>query len=258
MDVAIRSELLTRHGFAHGFSLRTGGVSEGPYASLNLGRGVGDDLAAVEENHRRLAADVGYEVARLYEVSQVHGGEVCVVGQHDVAEDVRRVSADALVARATTPAVAVGVRVADCAAVLIADPVTGAVAAAHAGWRGTVARVVDATIDALEREAGARARDLVAAIGPHIRPGAFEVGEDVAAQIARVAHGEDVIRRGYDKPHVDLAQVVRAQLIARGLSRERVDDVGGCTMEDPSRLYSFRRDGKRSGRHLGVIVARAA
>ena len=257
MNVAIRSKLLTQHGFRHGFSLRTGGVSEGPYASLNLGRAVGDDLAAVEENHRRLAADVGYELARLFEVSQVHGGEVRVVGPDDLPEDVRRVSADALVAPATVPEVAVGVRVADCAPVLLADPVTGAVAAVHAGWRGTVARVIDAAIDALERETGARATDLVAAIGPHIRAGAFEVGDDVAAQIARVAHGEDVVRVGYDKPRVDLAAVVRAQLIARGLSPERIDDVGGCTMEEPSRFFSFRRDGKHSGRHVGVILTRS-
>ena len=252
---ALTSPLLSRHGFTHGFSLRTGGVSEGPYASLNLGRAVGDDAEAVEENHRLFAAEVGYETARSFEVSQVHGAGVHVVGPDDAPAAVRGLSGDALVAPATTPRVVVGVRVADCIPVLLADPVTGAVAAVHAGWRGAVAGVIDAAIAAMEVAAGVRAEDLLAAIGPHIRAGAFEVGEDVAAQIAGAAPGAPgVVVRGYDKPHVDLAVVVRAQLAARGVPAEHVDDVGGCTVTESARFFSFRRDGKRSGRHLGVIA----
>ena len=254
MQRALTSPLLSRHGFAHGFSLRTGGVSQGPYASLNLGRAVGDDADAVERNHRLFAGAVGYDAACLFEVSQVHGADVHVVGPDDSPDTVRSLSGDALVAPATTPRVAVGVRVADCVPVLLADPVTGAVAAVHAGWRGTVARVLDAAVAAMERAAGVRAHDLLAAIGPHIRAAAFEVGEDVAAQIADAAPNERVIVTGYDKPHIDLALVVRAQLRARGLLRDHIDDVGGCTLEDPDRFFSFRRDGKRSGRHLGVIA----
>lgn len=256
MERVLRSEVLLRHGFRHGFSLRTGGVSEAPYDSLNLGRAVGDDPAAVEANHRRFAEAVGFDPAALYEVSQVHGATVHVVGPDDDPVALRRAEGDALVAPAADPAVAVGVRVADCIPLLLADPVTGAVAAVHAGWRGTVARIVDAAIDCLEREARAQARDLIAVLGPHIRVEAFEVGEDVAARIAAEAHGEDVIRRGADKPHVDLARVVRAQLLARGLTEAHVDDVGGCTQTEPDRFFSYRRDGKRSGRHLGAIVAR--
>jgi hypothetical protein len=252
---ALTSTLLARHGFTHGFSLRTGGVSEGPYASLNLGRAVGDDAKVVDENHRLFAETVGYDPACSFEVSQVHGASVHVVGPDDAPGVVRGLSGDALVAPATAPRVAVGVRVADCVPLLLADPVTGAVAAVHAGWRGTVAGVIGAAIAAMERSAGVRAEDLLAAIGPHIRAGAFEVGEDVAAQIAGAAPGSPgVIVGGYDKPHVDLAVVVRAQLAARGVLPEHVDDVGGCTVTEPERFFSFRRDGKRSGRHLGVIA----
>lgn len=254
-DTVLRSALLTQHGFRHGFSLRAGGVSAAPYDTLNLGRAVGDDPEAVEANHARLAEAVGYRVESLYEVSQVHGADVHVVDDGARVADVRTVTADALVVRGEGRAVAV--RVADCAPVLIADTRTRAVAAAHAGWRGTVAGVVPATIAKLVEHAGSRVEDLVVAIGPHIRVEAFEVGEDVAATIAAAAHGADVVRRDrrWPKPHVDLAAVLRAQLAAIGVGPERVDDAGGCTQTEPERFFSFRRDGKRSGRHVGVIVA---
>lgn len=226
----LTSELLSTHGFRHGFSLR--GVDEA-----------------------ELAAAVGYPPERLLLVTQVHGAAVQVVGPDDAREAVREVEADALVAPPASPEVAVGVRVADCIPLLLADPVTGAVAAVHAGWRGTVARVVDAAIDQLVRHAKVRPTDLLAAIGPHIRVEAFEVGGEVAEQIEAEAHGADVVHRGYAKPHVDLAAVVRAQLVERGLVPEHVDDVGGCTHSDPARFHSYRRDGARSGRLLGVIVA---
>ena len=230
MDRVLTSELLSSRGFRHGFSLR--GVDE-----------------------EQLAEVVGFPLERLYQVTQVHGAAVQLVGPDDAQETVRAVEADALVAPPSSPEVAVAVRVADCIPLLLADPVSGAVAAVHAGWRGTVARVVDAAIDHMARHARARPTDLLAAIGPHIRADAFEVGEEVAEQIAAEAHGADVVRRGYDKPHVDLAAVVRAQLEARGVARAHVDDVGGCTWSEPERFFSYRRDGGRAGRHLGVVVA---
>lgn len=249
MELALRSKLLREHGFAHGFSLRTGGVSEGAFASLNLGRTVGDDPACVAENARRFAQAIEVDPARIYEASQVHGREVlCVDGSSDVLE-LRAREADALVTG--VPGLAVGVRTADCVPILIADVEHGAVAAVHAGWRGVVARVVDAAIDRLAERGATR---LVAAIGPHIRGDAFEVGEDVARQLAEVAHGADVIVRRAPKPHVDLAVALKAQLAARGVVE--IDDVGGCTLTEPARFFSHRRDAGRTGRHLSVIAAR--
>ncbi|AKF06174.1 peptidoglycan editing factor PgeF [Sandaracinus amylolyticus] len=248
--MVIRSGLLTRAGFAHGFATRVGGVSAAPFDSLNLGRSVGDDLAAVEENHRRLARAIGYDVARLYETSQVHGAAVRAVAVGDDVARVRTVEADALVA--SGEGVAVGVRTADCIPVLVADEKTGRVAAIHAGWRGVVAGVVPRGIEAL----GAPAARLACAIGPCIRVASFEVGEDVAEQIQAVAREEDVIERGSVKPHVDLVRAVIAQLVAIGVGRSRIDDVGGDTFTDERRFFSYRRDGARSGRQLSVIVAR--
>lgn len=251
MELALRSALLSRHGFAHGFSLRTGGVSEGAFATLNLGRTVGDDPDAVAENARRFCAAIGVDQARVFEVSQVHGRAVARVEPSDTVLALRGVEADAIVT--SVPSSVVAVRTADCMPILIAHPPSGAVAAVHAGWRGVVARVLDAAIDALDVDP----RELVAAIGPHVRADAFEVGEDVAREIAESALGREVIIPREPRPHADLSAAVRAQLEARGVERENVDDVGGCTLSEPARFFSHRRDAGRTGRHLSAIAARS-
>lgn len=250
----LTSELLRRAGFAHGFSTRSGGVSEPPFATMNLARAVGDDPEHVAENYRRFAEALGIPLGALYETDQVHGDAVRVVGADDRSESLRSFPADALVTRIAGRAV--GVRVADCVPILLADERTGAVAAVHAGWRGCVARVLDRAIDVLEREAGSRPAELLAAIGPHISAAAFEVGDEVAQAIAAVAHGAPVVLRDREKPHVDLGLTVRAQLLHRGVPEASIEHVPGCTYSEPERFHSFRRDGKRSGRHLGAIVAR--
>lgn len=243
----LHSPLLRAAGFVHGFTLRSGGVSEGPFATANLGRDLGDDPAAVEENHRRLAATLGFE--RLFEVRQVHGRRLLEVGTDEDPTELRRQEADGLIA--TEPGVAVGVRTADCVPVLLADPKTGAVAAVHAGWRGVEAGIVPAAVERL----GGGDRLLVA-LGPHIRQAHFEVGPEVAERLAAVAPGQEVVALRRGRPHVDLAGILRAQLGAAGVEAERIDDVGGGTFAEPSRFFSYRRDGGRTGRHLAVIVAR--
>jgi YfiH family protein len=256
VPLPLRSTLLQDAGFVHGFSTRTGGSSQGPFASLNLGRAVGDDSVNVEENHRRLAAAVGYAAPALFETSQVHGARVRVVGAAERPADVRGEQADALAAREA--GVTVGVRVADCLPLLLGCAETGAVAAVHCGWRGVAAGVVGRAVDAL-RGLGARPGALVAAIGPHIRACCFEVGDEVVDALAAAAGGVHGVagRSAAGRPLVALAAVVRAQLAAAGALPARVDDVPGCTRCDPARFYSFRRDGARSGRHLAAISVRA-
>ncbi len=252
MTFVIRSQLLEKYGVLHGFSTRSGGVSEAPFESLNLGRSVGDDAAAVRENHRRWAHEMGYDVERLFETSQVHGVEVRVIEPTDLVEKVRAENADALVTRTNV----IGVRTADCTPVLVADPESGAVAAIHAGWRGVVAGVVQAGIRTLEQVSGGTASRFIVAIGPCIRAESFEVGEDVAAEIARVSHGVEVVIRKVPRPHVDMVRAVRAQLAALGVPDSSIDDVGGDTFAEPTRFFSYRRDREGSGRHLSVIAAR--
>jgi copper oxidase (laccase) domain-containing protein len=132
----------------------------------------------------------------------------------------------------------------------------GHVAAVHAGWRGIVAGVIFRTVEQLCR-LGSKPNQLLAAIGPHIRTAAFEVSEQVAQEIAAVSGDPRVISREHGpRPHIALAQSVRAQLTRSGVLLAHVDDVGGCTLNDESRFFSYRRQGAASGRLLHAIVAK--
>ncbi len=249
-----RSRLLTDAGFRHAFFTRKGGVSSGAYSSLSFSVAAGDTEENVSRNLARAADALGVGPERVYYLSQVHGADALVI---DGTEDRREVlfrEADALVGR--NPRAAVGVRMADCLPILVGDRTSGAVAAIHAGWRGLVRGVVLQGVAALRREAGT-AVELVAAIGPHITLRAFEVSDDVADELSRASCAGDVVDHSWGaKPHVDLARVARAQLEDAGVAPGAIDLVDGCTYSDPADFFSFRRDGKQSGRHLAAIVPR--
>src|SRR5512138_1926845 len=180
-------------GFPHGFTTREGGASEGPFATLNLGGLVGDDPARVAENWSRLERETGLRFAR---VRQVHGARAVRADAPTPPVE----EADVVVSCAE--GVAACVSVADCVPVLLADPESGAVAAVHAGWRGTLARAAAEGVLALAREAGAPASRLLAAVGPSIGPCCYEVSGELAAQF-RDALGDDVVRPGA-RPRLDL------------------------------------------------------
>jgi hypothetical protein len=250
----LTSPLLSAAGFRHAFFTRGGGVSEGPYRSLNCSFSVGDAEGRVQTNLERAAGALGLGAAQLVWLAQIHGRDVRVVRPSDSTEMVRDWPGDGLVTRVAS--LACGVRVADCVPVLIGDRKSGFVAAVHAGWRGVVARVIEATVWCLRAELGDPG-DFVAAIGPHISVAAFEVSDDVAAALASASRAPAVDRTLGPKPHVDLRKIVRAQLCEVGVPDDQVDDVPGCTVGDAKRFFSFRRDGPRSGRHLAAIVPRS-
>jgi YfiH family protein len=245
----LTSSGLLRAGFAHGFPTRTGGVSVGPFASMSFARAK-EPEEHVDENLRRLAWAIGYPPEALFEVSQVHGARVVrPPAQPQASQTAGRAKpeADAIVIATG----AAGVRVADCVPVLVGAVDTGEAAAIHAGWRGAVGGVIGAALAELGR--GRK----VAAIGPCIGACCFEVGDDVAAQIAEATRQPDVIvpaSKG-GKAHVDLRRAVRALLRAAEVADDDIEDVAGCTRCDEGRFFSYRRDGERSGRHLAVIVA---
>lgn len=224
-------------GVRHGFSTRHGGVSLPPYASLNLGQKWGDAPAAVAENLGRLAAAGGFDPKRLFTVSQVHGAEVVTVVQSDAVAAVGGREADALVT--AVPGVALGVHTADCVPILLADD-AGRIGVAHAGWRGTVLGIAERTVEALVA-LGAEPARLRAALGPSICQRCFEVGDEVAAEFARVAPSS-VSRVGGAKAHVDLWDANRAQLVASGLAPDHLDACPPCTMCHEEDYFSYRRD----------------
>ncbi len=257
----LRSPLLSREGVSHGFSLRTGGVSHGPFMSLNLGKAVGDDPADVDENLRRFCADVGVERASLATVSQVHGNRVVVArsaGWFDLSGKPLSgaIEADAVIALEGRTA---GVRVADCVPILVQDVETGVAAAIHAGWRGTIARIVPLTLEAMQQQFGSRTESLRTAVGPSIGPCCFEVGEEVAQRFAsEPGFGPSLVDRTRATPHVDLVAANAGLMRSAGISPRHIDVVAPCTVCAWGRFFSHRRDAGRTGRHLALVRSRPA
>jgi len=254
--LVLQRELLARSGCHHGFTTRVGGVSSGPFAELNLSAKWPEEARNVDANHDRLARWAGFDRSQLYLARQVHGAQgVRVTDQPPAA--VRTMEADYLFT--DRPGITVGVITADCVPVLLADPGRPAVAAAHAGWRGLVAGVIGAAVGSLG-QLGSRPHDLVAGLGPCIGPCCFEVGPEVVEAFLH-AFGADpdiVVPAGtgptpFPKPHVDLWRAARAALIQAGIDASRIADPPGCTMCQPERFYSYRRDGARIGQQLAYI-----
>ena len=239
-------------GVRHGFSTRRGGVSTGRYATLNVGGKWGDDPEHVAHNRRRLAAAGGFDLAHLYTAKQVHGARVALVVAGTVPERVAETEAD--VVATAVPGVVAGVYTADCVPILVADD-DGRVAAAHAGWRGTVQGVAANAVEALV-SIGAHRERLRAALGPSICARCFEVGEEVADQLEAVAP-QSIIRPAGKKAHVDLWIANARILVAAGMSPDAIDATPPCTMCEPERFFSYRRDGGSIGQHLSFIVAQA-
>lgn len=235
-----RSALLSKvPGLRHGFTTRVGGVSEGSFASLNLGFKWGDDRRAVTENFRRVAEAGGYAPDKLRRVKQVHGGDVLAAGSLTETSE-----ADGLWC-AREEALTVAVSTADCVPILLADRGGTVAAAVHSGWRSTVAGIAEAAVDALSVEPAT----LIAVIGPCIELAAFEVGPEVAEQF----DASFVDSTSYGKPHVDLVGVVTAQLRRAGVLSEHIERVGACTHDNEERYFSYRRDGAGTGQMMSFV-----
>ena len=250
-----QSPILAAAGFRHAFFTRLGGASEGPFESLSFSTAVGDDPSHVDENLRRAGTLLGVQAERILYLSQVHGREARFYASAELRANLITLEGDAI--GGTEPSNAYGVRSADCVPVLLADTASGAVMAIHAGWRGVAAGVVEAGLSCLRQKLGGTGL-VLAAIGPHISKAAFEVSEDVAAELAASCPVPGAVERSPGaKPHVNLRFIVTQKLLTLGLAEAAIDQVGGCTVLEPERYFSFRRDGKQSGRHLSAIVPRA-
>jgi len=250
----LRSERIGA-GFVHGFSTRAGGVSAPPFDALNLGGKWGDDPAHVTENRRRLAEALG---GPPFVARQVHGTAIRRVRAGEAQADVACDEADGLCS--DVPGLVLGVFVADCVPVLLADAHTGACAAVHAGWRGTVAGILPQAVRVLASEFGARPQDLRVVLGPAIGPCCFEVGLEVVQAVAAAipdARDRGIVRpspRGLaDKAQVDLHAANRLLLAQSGVDPEAIDAIAGCTRCDRTRFFSFRRDGAATGQQMGII-----
>jgi YfiH family protein len=242
------------NGIRHGFFTRQGGVSGGLYASLNCGFGSSDDPAFVSENRHRVAHHLGGNSGEVVTLYQEHGTTAREVSAPIARDALPR--ADAVVS--VTPGLVIGVLTADCAPVLLADAEARVVAAAHAGWRGAVAGVVESAIAEMER-LGAKRERIAAAVGPCIGPAAYEVGPEFEAEVMErypagarfFTHPGNARRAHFDLP----------AFVAHRLNEARIGSVVGlqtCTYENESLFFSYRRKIRLQepdyGRQISAIV----
>lgn len=236
-------------GVLAGFALRTGGVSEAPYDSLNLALTVGDDPVVVRANRAALLAAVAPGAVAVCWAEQVHGADVAAVTAA-VAVGTAEGGVPAVDALVTaTPGVLLCIRVADCLPVLFADSGAAVIGAAHAGRRGLAAGVLRNTVLAMEALGASRA-GIRAVVGPGICGRCYEVPEALAAEIDALIPGSRTTTRT-GTPSLDLAAAAGIALGALGLAS--VDVVDECTAEQPDRWYSYRR-ARRTGRFVGYVA----
>ena len=245
-------EILTHpalHPLKHGFFTRKGGASSGLFAGLNCGRGSSDQKEIVAINRARVAAALGVAPDRLATVYQTHSDNVVTLTGAEDLDTVARTEADAIVT--TVPGLAIAVLTADCQPILFADPDAGVVAAAHAGWRGALDGILQATVGAM-RKAGAR--DIRAVVGPCISQRAYEVSEDF---MDRFLIEDEVYARFFSggpngRPMFDLPGFGLATLRELGVDAEWI---GHCTYSDPARFFSYRRATHEGAADYGRLIS---
>jgi hypothetical protein len=246
--------LSTFQSIRHAFFTREGGVSDGLYTSLNGGIGSRDAPDRVRENRARMALALGVAPAHLVTCYQIHSPDVIVAEIPWTRETAPR--ADAIVTR--VPGLAIGVSTADCGPILFADSQAGVVGAAHAGWKGALTGVLEATVAAMEKLGAQRSR-IGAVLGPMIRQPNYEVGAEFvdrfkAADTANDRFFAPASRPGhamFDLPGYITYRLERAEI-------QGIEDLGLCTYADPARFFSYRRTTHRAepdyGRHVNAIA----
>jgi YfiH family protein len=237
----------------HGIFTRLGGVSKSPWGSLNLGGTVGDDPAAVRENHRRVYAALDLDAARACTVWQVHSADTVVV-QRPVPNRRWLARADGMVT--DQPGVPLMMRFADCTPILFFDPVHHAVGIAHAGWRGTVNGAVVSALDTMCAAFGTCPQDVQAGIGPSIGPERYQVGEEVVEAVdGHFGQTDGLINRAEDgSAYLDLWAANRLSLERAGVNQ--IEVAGICTASYTDEFYSHRAENGQTGR-FGAVVALA-
>lgn len=235
----------------HLFSDRHGGVSTGAFAGLNLDDR-SDDPALVSENRRRLCRALGFEPSQLVRLNQVHGTEIITVSQAGVW------TGDALVS--STKGLLLAIGTADCYPILLEDPEVGVIGAVHAGWRGTLGRLVQATVQTMTT-LGARTEHIRAAVGVGICGECYAVGDDVARQFeaaglakaltSPITNPDQMQDYTQSQIHLDLQQANRQILEEAGVQQQHIWQAKGCSTEPD--FYSFRRDKGMTGRMWAVI-----
>lgn len=233
-------------------SMRQGGYSTGRYGEFNINRYCGDSDEAIRRNREALCSLLGITDDHLLMPHQVHKAEIAVIGEQ---LDIDLEGYDALMTNVED--VCIGVSTADCIPVLLYDPRQRAVCAVHAGWRGTVMRIVEQSIARMTEVYGTNPADLIAQIGPGIHLESFEVGDEVYQAFEDAGFDMNSISKKYEKWHIDLPECNRLQLISAGVPESQVSVSPVCTYMQSDTYFSARRLGIESGRiFTGIILRR--
>ncbi|MGQ9628744.1 MAG: peptidoglycan editing factor PgeF [bacterium] len=238
-------------GFVCAFSTRIGGVSPPPFESLNTSLNVGDARERVLRNRARLSESLGFDARAIVAAQQVHGCNISIVGEGNRGRGALNFEdglpgTDALIT--SSPGLPLAVFTADCVPILIADLGKRAVAAIHAGWRGTAKGVARRAVKLMREKFESDPSHYIAAIGPSIGPCCYEVGPEVV---------EAVGREFSNGGKVDLWAANQDQLEGEGIPPQNIFVSRICTFHNPELFYSYRRDGKRTGGMMNVIFSNA-
>ena len=232
-------------------TLRKGGVSKGEYAFFNICHYTGDAPADVETNRSVLAAHLDIPSTNIILPRQTHSTEVRIITEPPQEGELEGV--DALITQ--TPRLCIGVSTADCIPILLFDPVHRAIAAIHAGWRGTLGRIVRRTIELMQSHCHTRPSDLLAVIGPGISLKAYEVGHEIPELFASNGFIFGNITELQDgRWHIDLPAANRWELICSGLRQDFITDCALCTYQNNNHFFSARRQGINSGRIYTALM----
>ncbi|WP_343209124.1 peptidoglycan editing factor PgeF [Anaerolentibacter hominis] len=243
----------------HGFSTRLGGVSEGIFASMNLGYGRGDEDACVNENYKRIGEAIGFDTKDLIFSDQVHDTKLHVVTAQDrhsgVLQEKKLAGIDGLVTN--EPGLVLATTYADCVPLYFVDPVHRAIGLSHSGWKGTVGKIGEKTLEVMAREFGTRPEEVTVLIGPSICASCYEVGEEVAEQFRRAFPGKSgeglLFAKGDGKYQLDLWLACKHTLEEAGVPAGQIKISEICTCHNPELLYSHRASHGQRGSLMAFL-----
>jgi hypothetical protein len=239
-------------------STRQGGYSEGRYGEFNINRYCGDSEESIKRNREALCQLLGIEDHSLLMPHQVHLAEIAVVDREMLTLSTEEIlqKLDGIDALMTNEAgVCIGVSTADCIPVLLYDPIQRASCAIHAGWRGTVQRIVEKAVTRMTEVFGSDPKNLIAQIGPGIHLESFEVGDEVYQTFEKEGFPMELISKKYEKWHIDLPECNRLQLVAAGIPETHIAVSPVCTFQQSDTFFSARKLSINSGRiFTGILL----
>ena len=249
-------------GIFHFITTREGGYSLTPYDTMNLAVTVGDDPEAVRRNRTLLASLLGISTSDFALCKQVHGNNIIEANRNNIDSNSQNrfnvlSEADAMIT--ITPGICIMILIADCVPILLYDPIKKAIGITHAGWRGTVKRIAEKTVEKLVDKYNCNPEDIMAGIGPSIGPCCYEVGPDVIEEFERTDDDtNDIITDGKEdgKGHLNLWLANKKQLLRAAINENNIVTADLCTCCHSDMFFSYRCHGRKSGRFAAGIMIR--